>query len=127
MNTNSLGEEGERIAENFLKKKGYRILERNYIPKNLWPQRGEIDIIAENKGRIIFVEVKSSFRGKFISPEMRVNFSKAKKIKKVAETYLMEKGINSQNWQMDVISVTKEDKKISVKHFENVFSWRDTF
>lgn len=127
MNSRLLGKEGEKIAEDFLRRKGYKILEKNFIPKDLWPQRGEIDIIAENKGRIVFVEVKSSFSRSYISPEARVNSRKFKRIEKVAKSYLFEKGITSQNWQVDIISIKKEGDKVLIKHFENIFSEEGIF
>jgi len=56
---------------------------------------------------------------------MRVNSRKLKRIKKVAKSYLFEKGIASQNWQIDIISIKKEGDKTFIKHFKNVFSWED--
>ena len=70
MEAKEIGNLGEKIAEEYLKKQGYKILKRNYIPKFLsGPQRGEIDIVAKKKDALFFVEVKtllaSSVRGRF--------------------------------------------------------------
>jgi len=51
-----IGNEGEKIAKKYLRGKGYYILETNYLKPF-----GEIDIIAENQGRLVFVEVKTIF------------------------------------------------------------------
>lgn len=54
MNSKQLGVLGEKIAQNFLQKKGYKILDKNYIPKFIFgPQRGEIDIIVKKADTII--------------------------------------------------------------------------
>ena len=51
----SLGKFGENLAVSFLKKKGYKILERNFVISGF----GEIDIICKKKDRVIFVEVRT--------------------------------------------------------------------
>src|SRR2546428_9176136 len=55
-----LGEEGERAAARFLEARGYRILERNYRTR-----RGEIDLIAEDRRMLVFVEVKVRIDDRF--------------------------------------------------------------
>jgi putative endonuclease len=71
-----IGKIGEKIAEDFLKKKGYQILDRNYkfqIPGDL--QRGEIDIVAKKEDVICFVEVKTLKNPKIeILPQEKINF-----------------------------------------------------
>ena len=60
MNTKETGSLGEKIAERFLKKKGYHILDKNYSSKFVsGPQKGEIDIIAKKGDIITYIEVKS--------------------------------------------------------------------
>ena len=123
MSTKEIGSFGERIAEKYLKNKGYQILDKNYcfrIPGN--PQKGEIDIIAKNEDIIHFVEVKS-IRGpsSVISPEEKVNWLKKKKIIKAAESWLMKKKLSlNSKWQIDVISIKINRDKAKIKHFENI-------
>ncbi|MCK4454179.1 YraN family protein [Candidatus Parcubacteria bacterium] len=127
------GEIGERIAENFLKKKGYKILDRNFFTRlALGPKTGEIDIIAEKEETISFVEVKTieisprgfAARGDFIPPEQKVNFQKQRKIIKTAQIWLSKNKMPlNKKWQIDVISI-KIDldlKKAEIKHFQNAF------
>lgn len=126
-----LGEIGENIAVNYLKKKGYRILERNYfapLPRfGRWPghSSGEIDIIIKKSGIIIFVEVKtiSMTRQSFGDPEQKVNFLKQRKLFKTAQSWLIKKKISlNAKWQIDVIAlkIDLESKKAKLRHFKNI-------
>lgn len=130
MSTKQTGKLGERIAENYLKKKGYQILDKNYsfrIPGN--PQKGEIDIVVRKSDIIIFVEVKTlrlaSFaQGKIIAPEEKVNFSKQRKLRVAAESWLMKNKIPlNTKWQIDVVSVIVEKGKVRISHFENAIPY----
>jgi putative endonuclease len=122
MNSKQLGFLGEKIAENYLKKKGYQILDKNYsfrIPDN--PQRGEIDIVAKKGDIISFFEVKTLKNPSLeISPEEKVDFSKQRKLIKTAESWLMRKKLplNSQ-WQIDVISINLNNNQARIRHFQN--------
>ena len=129
MDTKKVGNFGERIAEKYLKDKGYQILDKNYsfrIPGN--PQKGEIDIVAKKSDIISFIEVKTLFksdRGQppVISPEEKVNFGKQRKLVRMAESWLMKKKIPlNSKWQIDVISVRITQGKAKVNHFENAIS-----
>ncbi len=123
MNQKVIGNLGEKIAESYLKKKGYQILEKNYsfrIPGS--PQKGEIDIIAKKDDIISFIEVKtlqcSNF---FILPEEKVNYSKRKKLIIVAESWLIKNKISlNSKWQIDVIGIKIKNGKAKISHFENV-------
>ena len=83
--TQNIGETGEEYAVNFLKKKKYNILERNYRKRY-----GEIDIIAENKNYIVFVEVKTRHKDSMTSAADAVNRQKQIRIIKTASLYLAE-------------------------------------
>jgi len=124
-----IGTIGEKIAENYLKKKGYKILEKNYRLKfSNGPLFGEIDIIAKEKDVIHFVEVKTlteslSQLKKMPAPEEKVNYFKKKKIIKTAENWLTTRKIPlNSKWQIDVISIriNWQNKKAEIRHFPNV-------
>ena len=83
MNTKILGASGEQQAAEFLKEKGYKILETNFSNKI-----GEIDIIAKDKEFVVFVEVKARSSKAFGLPSEAVNFHKQQKIRQVALSYL---------------------------------------
>lgn len=108
-----VGDEGEVLACQILRNKGYKILERNYRSRF-----GEIDIIAEIGKVIVMVEVKHRKDMGYGLPQEAVTISKLRKIKKTAEFYLFEKDLNP-DWRIDVISINPETKDIEV--FENVF------
>jgi len=101
---NIVGETGEEIAVKHLVKQGFKILDRNYRKK--W---GEIDIVATKKGVLHFVEVKTvSYETDFNNyiPEENVNYSKRKKLKRVINTYLVEKKVTHETeFQIDVIAI----------------------
>ena len=131
MLTKKIGNLGEKIAERYLKKKGYQILEKNYINKFVsGPQKGEIDIIVKKNDTIIFVEVKSLIikneggRASGIFPEERVDFLKQRKIMKTAQLWLMEKKLSlEKKWQTDVVAVEIDlnNKKAKIRHLKNAF------
>ena len=113
------GDAGEEIAARYLEGKGYQIIERNYLKP--W---GEIDIVAKNKGMLIFCEVKTREKKhvEHYLAEASVNRLKIKKLQKICETYLMERRLPySQKWQIDVLAIVidKGNKKAKIKHFEN--------
>jgi len=137
MNTRQFGNFGEKIAERYLKDKGYEILDKNYsfrISGN--PQKGEIDIVAKKSDIISFVEVKLLRNpAMLISPEEKVDFWKQRKLVKTAESWLMKKKIPlNSKWQIDVIGIkilegepssakATEGKKVEISHFENAISY----
>lgn len=130
MNTKKVGNLGEKIAEKYLKDKGYQILDRNYsfrIPGS--PKSGEIDIVAQKDGIISFIEVKTLFNKQgqiLISPEEKVNFSKQKKLIKTAESWLMKKKIPlNSKWQIDIVSIEVDSsRKVKINHFPNAISYQ---
>ena len=101
-----LGEFAEKIACNFLEGKGYKITHRRVKAKY-----GEIDIIAENCGKIVLVEVK--YRKEFEDFEGIVDEKKLEKMHKTAQTLFK----NNENWQFDILFL---NAKYEVFHLENV-------
>ncbi|PLV57474.1 YraN family protein [Thermotoga sp. SG1] len=99
----------EDIACNFLKKKGYKILERNYRTKY-----GEIDIIARCGKEIVFVEVKSG-EGR-VDPLERIDMRKVRNIEKVARLYVLQKKLKGPV-RVDFVRVTPN----GIDHFEGLW------
>ncbi len=112
---NTLGKEGERIAKEFLKKKGYSILQENYRTPF-----GEIDIIAREKDVLVFVEVKTRTDLTFGSPFEAVNQRKKDKIKKVALSY-MKRLKKECPARFDVLSINVEDGREKIEHIRDAF------
>ncbi len=106
------GAEGEALAAKYLKKKGYKIVETNYSCK-----LGEIDIIAERKSVIVFVEVKTRTSAIFERPCEAVTPFKQMKIRQTAQFYLKEKRKLESDCRFDVIEVLDNE----INHIENAF------
>jgi putative endonuclease len=126
-NNKLIGNYGEEIAANYLKKQGFEILSRNYLQK--W---GEIDIVARRTDKVHFVEVKTvSYETKEIlkgsvscgtwRPEDNVHPHKLKKLSRAIESWLMEFKYYGE-WQIDVlaIKVVPREKFATVKYIPNV-------
>lgn len=114
--TKSIGKYGEDLAVEFLLEHDYHILERNFR----WA-RGEIDIIAQKNGVLIFVEVKTAQTDSFGSPQSWVNERKQKQIGSVAERYLQVHEIINVDCRFDVIAVTANGNNWKINHIENAF------
>lgn len=117
ISSKEIGKIGENLAVEHLKHRNYKILERNY--KKRW--LGEIDIIAQKSGILIFVEVKALIKSKNL-PEDSINYFKKQKLIKTAKFYLMEKKISSNiKWQIDIIAIDldEEGKLLDLRHIEN--------
>ena len=100
MQTNIYGKRSEIIATDYLKKKGYKILETNY--KN---HVGEIDIIAKDKDYIVFVEVKARMSQAFGHPFEAIDEIKQQKIHAVASIYLVKHKKYGTKCRFDAISI----------------------
>ena len=108
-----LGKVGEDKAAQYLKKKGIKVLERNY--KNHF---GEIDIIAKDGEYTVFIEVKTRTSDDFGTPSEAVDYRKRQKYGLIAKSYLAAKGLFDTAVRFDVIEV--ENGKIN--HISDAFS-----
>ena len=116
MHNKLLGDKGEMLAEKFLEKNKYKILEKNFKTKF-----GEIDLIAKYKENIIFVEVKTRTSTDYGLPCEAVNYKKQSVIGKVAALYLANNKMSSQNCRFDVIEVLVSQNKSNINHIVNAF------
>ena len=80
------GNRGERAAEQYLRKNGYRILARNFMTDT-----GELDLVATDDAYLVFVEVKSRMSDDFGAPSEAVDFAKQRKLSMVASQYIEKK------------------------------------
>ena len=112
-----IGDIGENIACDFLKKRGFEIVERNYLRK--W---GEIDIITKKKGVIHFVEVKSVTHGTLgYRPEDNMHPWKLKRLSRAMQTYLLDRNLDC-DCQLDLVTVKIDEskRKARVEMMENI-------
>lgn len=112
-----LGNYGEDLASNFLNKKGYKILKRNYRTRI-----GEIDILAQDKDELVIVEVKTKTRNIQGSAEEMVNYFKQKKLINLAKELQSEN--ENITIRIDVIAIDVKDKNSPrinhIKHAVNL-------
>jgi putative endonuclease len=112
------GSKGEDIAADFLIRKGYVVLERNYRnPSTRW----EIDVIAQFQDTIVFVEVKTGTREQFGTPESRVHPLKQRRIAHTAQCYLQDRNLPEACCRFDVISVMLNITPPRITHIEQAF------
>jgi len=116
-NSKDKGKESEDLACDYLKSKNYRIIERNFRTR-----RGEIDIIAEKDGVLIFVEVRSLRKGLF-NPIESIGRRKLERIIKAAKYYLMKR--RNAVCRFDVIGIIGDGEERSIEHIENAFGYID--
>jgi putative endonuclease len=95
-----LGRTGERLAAEALTSKGYHILERNFRCR-----QSEIDLVAEDKHDLIFVEVKARRGIAFGLPEDALTPRKQRKLMEVASYYLDLHACADRSWRIDVVAV----------------------
>jgi len=111
-----LGRRGEEVAFRFLKKKGYRIIEKNYACK-----MGEMDIIAKEKDTLVFIEVKTRTSALFGPPQLAVNSWKQRQLSKVALNYLNEKRLKDVKARFDVVAILLGGKEEEIELIRNAF------
>ncbi len=102
----------EKMANDFLLKKGYNILFTNYQTRY-----GEIDIIAKKDTYICFIEVKYRRNISKGYPRESVNFKKQEKIKNTAILYIAENNLQNVDFRFDVIEILNNN----VTHIKNAF------
>jgi len=100
MSNKATGDYGETLACEFLKKQGFKILQRNFRIKG-----GEIDIIAQQGGDLVFVEVKTRHSIDFGHPTEAVTPWKIRFLVRASQFYLMEKGQLNHPFRLDVVTV----------------------
>lgn len=113
-----LGEYGEIIAARYLVSHGYLIISSNYNRK-----LGEIDLIAEDRKNICFVEVKTRSENMISTPADAVDFAKRERIIATSQLFLKEYNLNRQP-RYDIIEVYfKGDEPQKLNHIENAFDF----
>ncbi|MCO4293018.1 YraN family protein [Solitalea sp. MAHUQ-68] len=114
---NELGKKGEQIALEHLKNNGFEIIANNWRY-----QHAEIDLIAQKKNELIFIEVKTRTGNFFGHPEEFVTNQKEKLFAMAADEFIYRKGHNGE-CRFDIISITfnKEGDSYQVHHIEDAF------
>jgi len=114
-----LGRRGEALAAATLARRGYVIRQRNWRC-----DAGEVDIVAEHRGWLVFVEVRAR-RGRALgSPEASITPAKQARLIQVAQSYLVAFDIGEVDWRIDVVAVelTRGGKLLRVDVYENAIT-----
>lgn len=111
-----LGKAGERVAEQYLKDKGYKLVERNYRCT-----AGELDLIVLDRRVVVFVEVKTRSGHGYGSPLEAVEFRKQRKMIRAAQYFLSEKKLHQRDARFDVVGISWPGREPVVEHIENAF------
>ena len=105
MDRQEVGKLGEKAAQKFLKKRGYRIRETGFRCR-----RGEIDIVAEKKDCLVFVEVRTKSNLDFGSPEESITQTKKERLIASALTYTTTHQDIPALWRIDVVAIELDEK-----------------
>lgn len=110
------GHLGEEIGREFLRKKGYKIIDQNYKTKF-----GEIDLIVRDKKTLVFVEVRTKIGDDLGSPEDSLNREKIKKLIKNAAVYVSRKDYQ-KSYRIDAVCIVLEENRTinRATHYQNI-------
>ncbi len=120
MGIHELGAAGEEAACAFLKRRGYRIIDRNYRCPH-----GELDVIATKGGELVFCEVKTRRAGDFEEALGAVDERRRKRMARAASFYLAEKARVSESCRFDVIALLKAESGWRIVHVRDAFEVGD--
>lgn len=112
---NELGKKGEQLAIDYLLKKGYTILERNY--RYL---KAEVDIIAQKETLLAVVEVKTRSSDVFGNPQDFVNSKKIKLLVSAIDYFVVEKNLDVEV-RFDIIAILRKKNDFVIEHLEDAF------
>ncbi len=114
-NNTEKGNKGEELAQNYLLKNGYQVLDKNWHFKHL-----EIDLVAFSNNSLIIVEVKLRAGDTYGRPEDFVSLKKQKNTIKAANAYITEKNIDFET-RFDIISIIQNQNETKIDHIVNAF------
>jgi len=112
----AFGELGERIAERWLRRQGWRIVQRRFRTGHR-----DIDLVAERDGLVAFVEVKARRGQRFGDPVEAVNWKKQRELGRSARVWIARHGRAPEAYRFDVIGVLVAGPRVRVRHIENAF------
>ena len=112
---NELGKKGEQLAVDYLIKRGYTIVQRNYRF-----QKAEVDIIAKIKDTLAIVEVKTRSTTDFGNPQDFVKPKQIQRLVKAVDEYVIVNKLDVEV-RFDIIAIVKQGKGYNIEHLENAF------
>jgi putative endonuclease len=115
----AFGELGERIAERWLLRRGWRIVQRRFRNGHR-----DIDLVVERDGTVAFVEVKARKGAEFGGPVQAVDHRKRKQLERSALVWIDRHGREAESYRFDVVGVLLSGATVRVCHVENAFALR---
>lgn len=112
----ALGALGERIAERWLREKGWRVVQRRFRTGHR-----DIDLVVQQEGLIAFVEVKARQGDRFGDPVAAVNWRKQKELGRSARVWVARHGRKDEAYRFDVLGVLVNGTSVRVRHVEGAF------
>ncbi len=112
---NELGKSGEDYAYEYLLKKGFDVLEKNWRHN-----KDEVDMIAVHNNCLVIIEVKTRSNLYFGEPQIFVNKKKQAFMIRAANAYIMKNDIHVET-RFDIVSVILSGNRVSIKHIEDAF------
>lgn len=117
MEKTSFGRVGERLARQYLEQKGYHFFDSNFRTAH-----SEIDLIMNDGGTLVFVEVKSRHNRRYGEPVEAVNPAKQRHIRLGARAYVMKRRIEDTHIRFDVVEVmVSREGETKFRHTRNAF------
>ncbi len=112
----AVGQLGERLASEYLKKKGYKILAQNYRTRY-----AEIDLVARQKDVLVFVEVRTKIGERFGTPEETLNSKKLQRVRRNATWYAGHIKWDKL-YRVDAVCIVLDENHAvqRLKHYENI-------
>lgn len=112
----AFGQLGERVAERWLRKLGYKVVNRRFRNGHR-----DIDLVVERDGTVAFVEVKARAGDRFGGPIEAVNWKKQKELTRSALTWISRHGRSGEDYRFDVVGVLIQGETVRIRHIENAF------
>jgi putative endonuclease len=112
----SLGLYGEDRAAAYLEDHGYRLVERNWRGPS-----GEIDLIAFDRGRFVFVEVKTRNGSGYGHPFEAITPSKVARMRRLVAEWCAAHEVSGVKVRLDAIAVLVSNGKVAIEHLKQVF------
>lgn len=116
MNNKGKGGFGETFACNYLVKRGFKIIYKNWTCR--W---GELDVIAKDSDTLVFIEVKYRTSQRFGKSYEAINFKKKQSLMRSINYFLLSDNFSGVSWRVDAVCLDKIKGKISVNYYKSIF------
>jgi putative endonuclease len=117
----AFGELGERIAERWLRRHGWRVVQRRFRNGHR-----DIDLVMEREGTVAFVEVKARRGSEFGDPVEAVNWKKQKELTRSAHVWIDRHGRPAESYRFDVVGILVDGDRVRVRHVADAFALRSS-